>query len=181
MPTGPRGGRSYKPGANTSGVPTDQLNPAVDLTSAQGPSNEFESFFQSFSGTDYQITAVIPFAQRGRRSVNGTADLEAALQKTESQIAKPGLTFNERIELAKQGQSLKAAIQSTREAAPAQSFYKTFGQLQTLTITSRRSVEPVRRLGETSPAAYTKGPRTFAGSMVFFMSTKTSKSSLLNT
>lgn len=40
-------------------------------------------------------------------------------------------------------------------------------KLQTLTVSSARSVSPVRRLGETSPTAYTRGSRTIAGSMVF--------------
>ncbi len=39
--------------------------------------------------------------------------------------------------------------------------------LQTITVSSARSVMPVRRLGETNPAAYTRGSRTIAGSMVF--------------
>ena len=40
-------------------------------------------------------------------------------------------------------------------------------KLQTLTVSSARSVSPVRRLGETTPTAYTRGSRTIAGSMVF--------------
>lgn len=40
-------------------------------------------------------------------------------------------------------------------------------KLQTLTVSSARSVSPVRRLGETTPLAYTRGSRTIAGSMVF--------------
>jgi len=39
--------------------------------------------------------------------------------------------------------------------------------LQTVTVSSARSVMPVRRLGETNPAAYTRGSRTIAGSMIF--------------
>ena len=40
-------------------------------------------------------------------------------------------------------------------------------RLQTITVTSARSIMPVRRLGETNPIAYTRGSRTIAGSMVF--------------
>lgn len=40
-------------------------------------------------------------------------------------------------------------------------------KIQTLTVSSARSVSPVRRLGETTPTAYTRGSRTIAGSMVF--------------
>lgn len=41
------------------------------------------------------------------------------------------------------------------------------GNMQTLTISSVRSREPVRRLGETYPKEYTGGSRTIAGSMIF--------------
>ena len=50
-----------------------------------------------------------------------------------------------------------------------QPLYKTFGEIQTLSISSRRSVEPVRRLGESSPAHHVRGPRTVAGSMAFVL------------
>lgn len=43
------------------------------------------------------------------------------------------------------------------------------GNLQTLTISSARSVAPVRRLGEAQAHHYTAGARTIAGSMVFSM------------
>jgi hypothetical protein len=46
-------------------------------------------------------------------------------------------------------------------------FIEVEDQLQTITVSSARSVMPVRRLGETNPAAYTRGSRTIAGSMVF--------------
>tara|TARA_R110002110_G_scaffold12647_4_gene59811 strand:- start:529 stop:1302 length:774 start_codon:yes stop_codon:yes gene_type:complete len=42
-----------------------------------------------------------------------------------------------------------------------------FGSLQTISITSTRSVTPVRGLGRASPMAYSRGGRTFAGTLVF--------------
>lgn len=44
---------------------------------------------------------------------------------------------------------------------------KLFAELQTLSISSTRSVSPVRALGRSSPLAFTRGARTFAGTMVF--------------
>jgi hypothetical protein len=41
------------------------------------------------------------------------------------------------------------------------------GSLQTLSISSTRSISPVRVLGRTNPLAYLRGARTFAGSLVF--------------
>lgn len=45
--------------------------------------------------------------------------------------------------------------------------YKVSAEIQTLTVSSTTSVLPVRRCGEARPKAYTRGARTFAGSMVF--------------
>ena len=45
--------------------------------------------------------------------------------------------------------------------------YKVFAELQTLSISSTRSISPVRVFGRSSPIAYTRGARTFAGTMVF--------------
>lgn len=42
-----------------------------------------------------------------------------------------------------------------------------FAELQTLSISTFRSVHPVRRLGESQPAAYTRGARTIGGTLVF--------------
>jgi len=47
------------------------------------------------------------------------------------------------------------------------SFFKKFAEIQTLTISSTRSISPVRVLGRSSPLAYTRGARTFAGTLVF--------------
>lgn len=44
---------------------------------------------------------------------------------------------------------------------------KVFADLQTISISSTRSVSPVRVFGKSNPIAYTKGATTFAGTMVF--------------
>lgn len=44
---------------------------------------------------------------------------------------------------------------------------KLFAELQTLSISSTRSVSPVRVLGRSNPKAYTRGARTIAGTLVF--------------
>ncbi|RMH18620.1 MAG: hypothetical protein D6698_06725 [Gammaproteobacteria bacterium] len=41
------------------------------------------------------------------------------------------------------------------------------GTIQTLTLSSTRSIHPVRVLGRSSPIAYNRGARTFAGTLVF--------------
>jgi len=43
----------------------------------------------------------------------------------------------------------------------------TFGNIQTLSVSTTRSISPVRTLGRTNPVAYTRGARTIAGTMVF--------------
>lgn len=45
--------------------------------------------------------------------------------------------------------------------------FKIFANLQTISISSTRSVSPVRVFGRSSPIGYTRGARTFAGSLVF--------------
>lgn len=44
---------------------------------------------------------------------------------------------------------------------------KLFAELQTISISSTRSVSPVRVFGRSSPVGYTRGARTFAGTLVF--------------
>jgi len=45
--------------------------------------------------------------------------------------------------------------------------FKIFADLQTISISSTRSVSPIRVFGRSSPIGYTRGARTFAGSLVF--------------
>jgi hypothetical protein len=45
--------------------------------------------------------------------------------------------------------------------------FKIFADLQTISISSTRSVSPVRVFGRSSPIGYTRGARTFAGTLVF--------------
>ncbi len=45
--------------------------------------------------------------------------------------------------------------------------FKVFAELQTISVSSTRSVSPVRVLGRSSAIDYTRGARTIAGSMVF--------------
>ncbi len=45
--------------------------------------------------------------------------------------------------------------------------FKIFADLQTISISSTRSVSPIRVLGRSSPLGYTRGARTFAGSLIF--------------
>ena len=47
--------------------------------------------------------------------------------------------------------------------------FKIFAELQTLSLSSTRSVHAVRCLGESAARAYTRGARTFAGSLIFTM------------
>jgi hypothetical protein len=50
---------------------------------------------------------------------------------------------------------------------PAVRRYKIFAEIQTISISSTRSIAPVRVLGSSSPITYTRGARSFAGTMVF--------------
>ena len=50
--------------------------------------------------------------------------------------------------------------------------YKVFAELQTISVSATRSVHPVRCLGESAARGYTRGARTFAGSLIFTMFSK---------
>jgi hypothetical protein len=112
---------------------------------------------------DYKITAIIPYEHRASAHNSAqVADLQSALAR---QLLVAEASGNQA-----EVSSLTQAIQNTRQKPSTdQPFYKTFGEIQTISFSSRRSVEPVRRLGETSPAHYTRGPRTIAGSMQFIL------------
>lgn len=56
---------------------------------------------------------------------------------------------------------------TTKQFSAFDSIYKTSTEIQTLTISSTTSVLPVRRCGEVRAKYYTRGARSFAGSMVF--------------
>jgi hypothetical protein len=70
-------------------------------------------------------------------------------------------------EAARDVSSLTQSIQNLQKNQKDSIHFKTFAEIQTLSVTTRRSVNPVRRLGEKFPAYYTRGPRTIAGSMLF--------------
>lgn len=57
------------------------------------------------------------------------------------------------------------AKSSMRGKTPKKS--KVFATLQTMSISSTRSISPVRSLGRSGPIAYTRGARTIAGTLVF--------------
>jgi hypothetical protein len=58
---------------------------------------------------------------------------------------------------------------------------KVFADLQTITISSTRSVSPVRVFGRSNPIAFTKGATTFAGTMVFATINKDAFSDIYDT
>ncbi len=61
---------------------------------------------------------------------------------------------------------MPSLTKKTVENVPSKKF-KVFANLQTLSVSSTRSISPVRVLGSSSPIAFTRGGRTVAGTMVF--------------
>jgi hypothetical protein len=59
---------------------------------------------------------------------------------------------------------VRAGINPNKTRSPA---LRQFAELQTITISSARSVSPIRRIGETHVHKYARGGRTIAGSMIF--------------
>jgi hypothetical protein len=154
-----------------SGVPPSVRTLDLQRASLEPP-HEQTGFQQAFSGVDYRITAVMPYHDRLSTSpAQGEGEILEALGLLENRIlGDPTMDPVQLADLKQQKTVLLGALDATRSSGGKkglQPFYKTFGEIQTLTITSRRSVEPVRRLGESSPAEYLGGPRTFAGTMIF--------------
>lgn len=150
---------SSKPPVDFSGVPNSEATPLGFLT----PPNLLEQFSQSFTGTDFKITAVIPYEHDISETPNGLASSAARLEQN---LRIPTLTKSERQAIQADLDTVNRALNNIPKRQ-TQAFYKTFAEIQTLSITTRRSVSPVRRLGEATPAHYTRGPRTIAGSALF--------------
>lgn len=128
---------------------------------------------QCFSGVDYHITAVIPYPHRFNRVERELRQLQDALATFDAGAPPPGQSVAVSVlrQRASERQQLVQAIERAQKGLqePKKPFYKTFGEIQTLSITTRRSIEPVRRLGEASPREFTKGSRTYAGTMIFVL------------
>ena len=157
-------------------MPEFSRRPYVDfsgLPASQGAQPEFiqppgiEQFAQSFTGTDFKITAVIPYEHDIQTESAGTdRGLAFTAARLESQLGNTNLSASERASIQGQLDTINRARSGISQRTD-QTFYKTFAEIQTLSVTTRRSVNPVRRLGEATPAYYTRGPRTIAGSAVF--------------
>ena len=63
------------------------------------------------------------------------------------------------------GGDIVASITLPSSISDGQPF--TIGNLQTVSYSIHREVEPVRVLGSSNPKSWTRGPRTIAGSMIF--------------
>jgi len=128
-----------------------------------------ETYRTSFSGADFQITAVLPWEWDYQQQQSSEL---AGLKASRPQLLKALLATNDEVanrQLLEQIRATDQAIRRLEETQPSdnRSFLKTFASIQTLSLTTRRSVSPVRRMGEAFPAYYTRGPRTIAGSMLF--------------
>jgi hypothetical protein len=175
------------PGIDFNGVSRTSLPEGVDPDQGRNlatPYLEEQLYKQTFSGIDYHITAIIPMAEdydlTAGTEVNRLSGALATLHARLS-FAQESVRFNQQMgfadalalsvqeaavaaqEIASVSQALEDAQRQERSTV----HFKTFAEIQTISITTRRSVHPVRRLGEKFPAYYTRGPRTIAGSMIF--------------
>lgn len=151
---------STPPYVDFSGVPPSEGARPEFLS----PPGLLEQFAQSFTGTDFKITAVIPYEHDIQLEKSDGLAYSAA--RLEQSLRNDALSANQRASIQGQLDTVNRARNSVPKRQN-QAFYKTFAEIQTLSITTRRSVSPVRRLGEATPAHYTRGPRTIAGSAMF--------------
>jgi hypothetical protein len=77
-------------------------------------------------------------------------------------LTEAGLKYN-----SFSGVDIKAAIWIPPHRGNATGSFKTWAELQTLTVSSERPPGPARVLGSAAPRGYVRGVRTIAGSMIF--------------
>lgn len=58
-------------------------------------------------------------------------------------------------------------VRSPKDTTLNQPLFRSLAELQTISVSGARSVFPVRRLGQSQPAAYTRGATTVGGSLIF--------------
>lgn len=78
-----------------------------------------------------------------------------------------GSDYSRRLEVFSGTDVKVTAVFPTEGKLETQKAPLTFGNIQTLSVSTTRSISPVRTLGRTNPVAYTRGARTIAGTMVF--------------
>ena len=168
--TGPFTGRNPNPRVGPDAIVPDGAGDDATGKPRLKPSNPFgdEAFHQTFSGADYKITAVIPWVDdyQLNRNREEAIKLANALAKVQAKVTAGTADNFDKVLIKGMLDQLDQLAKATATPRP---FYRQFSEIQTLSMTTRRSVHPVRRLGEASPAEYTRGPRTIAGSMIFIM------------
>lgn len=109
----------------------------------------------SYSGAD--IKAVVHIYKDPTKEIENLRNL-VAIQKTEPNPDPVTL---------QQIATLEARILQLQKEAASNFTTKVLAEIQTLSVSTYREKYPVRSFSATYPKAFTRGPRTIAGSMIF--------------
>jgi hypothetical protein len=128
--------------------------------------------YGSYSGADIKVVAHYPRAERQQRIIN-----ESMLKK-EAERTRLISIINQSFELTPQEvEEIRSEIlalsgeldQISRQLDDIKDLptTKTLGEIQTISWGIYRDKAPVRTLGSVYPRAFTRGPRTISGTMIF--------------
>lgn len=132
--------------------------------------------YGSYSGADIKVVVHIPRSQIIQRDLKRQVakiqkDLELAIQKREDQETLSGVDgINKRAETDEEIIYLNVSLADVENAYAdflKMPTTKVLGEVQSISWSIFREKVPVRVLGSVYPRAYTRGPRTIGGSMVF--------------
>lgn len=128
----------------------------------------------SFSGADYKAVIFLPLVKQDARIERRLDELLIQMTELRNNLSDiwwndPSRNVTSELELLEaEYQSLSKFLSSGKPGA----LPIVLGDLQTCSISSHREKMPVRTLGRVYPHAYTRGPRTVAGSLIFTIMNK---------
>lgn len=132
--------------------------------------------YGSFSGADIKVVVHFPIDSKAKALLEqNKSQYEANLQKVNSQLngiaegtliaAQPGI---DRLQSEREG--ILSELQLIEDELDSLSKIPTsrvLGEIQTISWSIFREKSPVRSLGSVYPRAFTRGPRSISGSMIF--------------
>jgi len=119
----------------------------------------------SFSGSDFQITILVPIDDDQRANLVRYYEQQMA-------VYNPGYAYGQtgpQNLVASEAFQLYSQYKTKRDFILNHPYIENLVEITDLSISSRRSKPPVRRLGEVSPIDHGKGVRTVAGSMIMIL------------
>ena len=159
------------------GTKAGEIIPSSDKKVAGGPISPLvvsdHMSYGSFSGADIKVIAHYPQDTLLKRIITqARQDQEIELANAESRFwrDREKYTVEQFAEAVEELDILRQQINSTdKDLEDVQNLptAKTLGEIQTFSWSIFREKSPVRTLGSVYPRAFTRGPRSISGTMIF--------------